>query len=643
MCGIAGIVSPGRPLSEDMVPVVRRFCRALAHRGPDGEGVLERPNAVLGHRRLAVIDLSLAAQQPMSNEKGRTWVVFNGEIYNHRPIRADLEKHGWRFRSSSDTEVLVNGYEQWGMQGLLPRLRGMFAFALWDEAQRTLWLARDRLGVKPLFYIDEGGTVVFSSEIRPLLDRRPATVDRIDRTALDCYLAFGCVPPDRAIVEGIKKVPPATAIAFCANGQSPSVWRYWRLPEDTVSGRRVLEIRSGLASMIRDAVSIRLQSDVPLGCFLSGGIDSGLVTAMAAGAMDRSLATLTVAFGLDGGDDDETGLAGLVAERYGTVHHELRIGSSEVAELPQLVRMVGEPFADSSLLPTAAVCRAARRTVTVALTGDGGDEVFAGYHHIAASHWGDLARRAVGRRACQSASQRLLGWGPKGSLHRLGTLFQYGATSVVDLYAEQAAVFNSAARASLYRPGWFDAGNDATARDIIAARVGELPDLPLADAYARLDLGFRLPGRYLVKVDIASSACGLECRSPFLDQDLIEVVLRLPAAVLLRRGRQKGLLRKLAADFLPRPVVRARKRGFAPNVNVWLRGEGRSLLERLRPFEIGNDGGPLHPEALDRLLGDYLAGNSGLGEKIWSVLCLELWWRTFVTGTINSGIAWGAE
>jgi asparagine synthase (glutamine-hydrolysing) len=640
MCGIAGVACPTRSLPEQALSMVRQFCAELIHRGPDGEGVLRRPNVVLGHRRLAVLDLSAAGQQPMSDEKELTWVVFNGEIYNHRSLRAELEAVGRRFRSRSDTEALVHGYEEWGMAGLLPRLRGMFAFALWDEARSCLWLVRDRLGVKPLFYHVDEGVLAFASEIRPLYEVCPPRPDLVDRTALDCFLAFGYVPPDRAILEGIHKLPPATAVEF--NGSGTHSWRYWTPPQNIAPAREVPELVSKLARTIGESVAARLETDVPLGCFLSGGIDSGLVTALASSALGRPLTTLTVGFGSATPDDGEIRLARLVAKRYQTRHCELRVTGTETAALPQLVRIVGEPFADSSLLPTAAVCRAARKSLTVALTGDGGDEIFAGYAHVAASYWGDRVRRVVGGSAAGAASRLFLHGRPGGALHRLGTVFQYASNSLVDLYAEQTAVFNSRARAALYKLDWLHEETH-TARDIISDHALALARLPLAEAYARLDLGFRLPGRYLVKLDVASSAHSLECRSPFLDQYLVESALRLPAATLLRGGRQKGLLRSFAAHYLPKSVVRARKRGFGPAVDAWLRADGKRLLEQLRPFAIGGHDGPLQAEPLDHLLSAHLAGAGGLGDQVWSLLCLELWWRTFVKREPNPATPRGAD
>ena len=633
MCGIAGLVSLAGSLDDGAVQQVRRLCGALAHRGPDGEGIVVRSQAVLGHRRLAVMDLTDAGSQPMGSGDGKVWVVFNGEIYNHRDIRAELEALGYQFRSQCDTEVLVHGYREWGMRDLLPRLRGMFAIGLWDEHARRLWLVRDRLGVKPLFYAVSNSTVVFASEIRPLFDVHRPTADAIDPVALDCFLAFGNLPPDRAILRGIEKLPPGTAIEFDESGHK--VWRYWSVPLDRDASLTGAGLMPRVESALHEAVAARLESDVPLGCFLSGGIDSGLVASLAAGDLAGPLTTLSAGFdGMPGGDS-ELPLARLVADRYETAHEEIHLTGQSLATLPRLLWMAGEPFADSSLVPTAAVCQAARQRVTVALTGDGGDEIFGGYYRVLASYWGSRARDMLGTSGSKLAGrfmQALPDWRP---FQRAATVLAYGTMPLVELYAERTAVFDSPARMSLYRPEWLERRGAVTARDVIAQRADRYQLLTLAEAQAAMDIEFQLPGRYLSKVDIASSTFALECRSPFVDHYLVELMSQVPLGTLLQHGRQKGLLRSIAARYLPRRVVRAPKRGFGPRTGTWLGTKEARILDSLRPFAIGQEGGPLAEAQVERVLREHLAGHPNRGKQVWSLLCLELWWRMFVTGTMN--------
>jgi len=631
MCGICGLVDFNRPIDAEAESLVRGICRDLAHRGPDSEGVQVLPHAVLGHRRLAVIDLSPAGHQPMANEDGTVWVVFNGEIYNHRELHDELAAAGHRFRSRSDTEVLLHGYEQWGLGGLLERLRGMFALALWDGHRRELCLARDRHGVKPLYYHRDGGRVVFSSEVRPLYTLAAPTPATLSPEALDFYLAFGFLPPDTCLVRGIGKLPPATALRITAGGTEQ--WRYWSLDEVVPDKSAAPGLAAAVDATLAESVRLRLESDVPLGSFLSGGIDSGLVTALTAPALDHPLHTITVGFT---GQDrhDERSLARLVAQRYGTAHQEIGIGAEGLADLPRLLWLAGEPFADHSLLPTALVCRAARKGMTVALTGDGGDELFAGYYRVVATYWGGCVARWLPPSFCRAVG-RLLPRAKTGPLRRLATVLAYAGTPLAELYTEAGAVFPGARRRSLYQPAWRARVGAGGVRQWVDPIVARLTRLSKADAYARLDLALRLPGDYLVKVDVASNACALECRSPFLDHKLTELSARIPMAAKLPGGRQKGLLRRLAADYLPPELLSARKQGFGGDIGTWLREAGPGLFARLGDFRVCGAGAPLDEAVVRELARAHFAGEADHGEQLWNLLCLELWWRLFIDRSLS--------
>ncbi|MDP6455013.1 MAG: asparagine synthase (glutamine-hydrolyzing), partial [SAR202 cluster bacterium] len=365
MCGISGIVDlSGRGIDRDAVITLRD---SLAHRGPDDVGSYFDEYAGLGQRRLSIIDLSPAGRQPMSNEDGSVQVMCNGEIYNYRALKSQLIDAGHRFSSGSDCETLAHGYEQWGMEGLLARVKGMFSIAVWDRDKRTLWLARDRLGVKPLYFKTQDGRLAFASEPHGLYAGMELGPDNLDRESLDYYLSFGYVPPDRAIVSGIQKMPPGHVLRYDTGGMA--CWRYWDVQPSTAADRMGFGDQvDAVDELLKAAVVRRLESDVPLGSFLSAGIDSGIVSAMAAEALDEPLRTFTVGFENDTAGVDERPLALQIADRYGTDHHELFVGAEDAGPLPQLIWNAGEPFADVSVLPSHQISRLARSEITVALT-----------------------------------------------------------------------------------------------------------------------------------------------------------------------------------------------------------------------------------------------------------------------------------
>jgi len=625
MCGIAGFVGQGtRDQLEKMV-------QTLVHRGPDDQGLFLAPGVGLGMRRLSIIDLA-GGRQPMANEDDGLQVVFNGEIYNFREIRSDLMKRGHRFRTQSDTEVLLHLYEEMG-PACVERLRGMFAFALWDAPRKTLLLARDRLGKKPLYYWHHGGLFLFASEIKGLLCH-PAVSRTLDWDALHHYLAFGYTAPTRSIFAGIAKLPPAH-IAILQDG-ALTLRRYWDLPTGSTlldSQPSLPEVAARIRHELREAVRLRLESDVPLGVFLSGGIDSSAVVASMREVSSQRIATFTIGFGRAAPSFDELPYARMVARRFETDHHE-EILEPKVADLlPTIVHHFDEPFADSSAIPTFVVAQATARHVKVALSGIGGDEAFAGYPRylgvrlseryaqlprwlrtvpgVVAPHlvrdsetsrnWGDWARRFISG-AEHPFPDRYIGW----------TRF-FGETDLKRLATEGL------------RRQWH-ANEEAVARAAFSEYAHEDP----MDGAFRVDLSTYLPDDLLVMADRMSMAHSMELRAPFCDHRVIEESLRIPPAMKLPGFRLKGLLKTAFADVLPPEVLSHRKQGFMIPLGSWLRTDLREMMEDLLSPEQVRTRGLFVPKAVEALKQEHLARIRCHSDRLWTLMMCELWMRTYL-------------
>jgi asparagine synthase (glutamine-hydrolysing) len=628
MCGISGIMTRGStPIDSRRVLAMRS---ELGHRGPDAVGLHDDGAAVLGFNRLAIIDLSPAANQPMLADDGSVALVFNGEIYNFQDLRTRLQGLGRTFRTRSDTEVILEGYRQWGVD-LFPMLHGMFAIAVWDGAARRLHLVRDRVGKKPLFYADQNGEVVFASELHALLRGLP-TRPEVNREAIPLYLVYRVVPGTTTIFRGVRKVPPATCLTFDARGASAR--RYWRASFAVKRRRREPEILEELEPLLRDAVRRRLISDVPLGAFLSGGVDSSLVTAFMAAAGGR-VRTFTVSMPSAG--IDEGPFARLVARHLGTDHQELAIEPRTSAILPKLVWHYGEPFADSSAVPSFYVSEAARRDVTVALNGDGGDESFAGYHWHLAARYADVFRGVLPgalRRATASLGPRLSGaTALPGAARTLGGfLVRWGNRDP----RRAPWIWGASPEDDL----------DGLLDPSFARTLGQRLDQPAQDAYDSSDgrdeldraltLGLEtyLPDDLLVKMDIASMAHSLEARSPLLDHRVIEFMATVPGAAKMRRFEPKHLLKSLASRYLPASVLYRRKQGFAIPLATWLRGPLRPAAERVLTGPRLRARGILNADRMRALLQEHASGRDR-ADILWTVLWLELWFRMFVDGDLS--------
>lgn len=615
MCGIFGCVFTVDSLD------VEKGLRSIAHRGPDANGVFRRPGVVLGHNRLAILDLSEAGTQPMVSADGAVAVVFNGEIYNHHRLREDLEKAGHTFRSRTDTEVILEGYRAW-KDGIVERLDGMFAFAVYDHLARRVLVARDRAGKKPLFFAKQGTGWAFASEIKALL--AAGVPAEMDPQALPSLLVHGYVEPPRTMYRGIEQLPPATLMVL-EEGRPPIYRRYWRPP--FAAPRLELSVDDACAELVRlmnDAVTRRLESDVPLGAFLSGGIDSTIIVGLMARALGRKVKTFSIGFSGDA-RFDETHYARVAARAFDTEHTEFVVEPDALTLLDDLVYMHDAPFGDSSAVPTSIVSMLTRQKVTVAMTGDGGDELFCGYSRFLAVEASEhiprplaeigrfLAGRIPERGAHESRPEQLRRFVARAGLPLAERLLGYCSYFAWDLGA-------------LIRPGV--ATPDAMAAPLAFDRqvVEESAGGTRLSRVLHHNFETYLPHDLLVKADRSSMMHSLELRSPFLDTRLVEFAARLPDSYL-RRGRvRKWILRQAFADLIPHEILHRSKMGFGAPLGSWFRGDLKSFVcdylgDSARVWSV------LERPFVTRLLDEHFAGRRDEGMRIWLLLTLESWMR----------------
>lgn len=621
MCGIAGIFHPDVPKPVDPARV-RAMADALAHRGPDGSGVWTGPGVGFGHRRLAIIDLEGGAQ-PMLSPDGRLAVCFNGEIYNYREVRAELEAAGHAFRTDSDTEVIIAAWDAWGPD-CLARFNGMFAFALYDGAADALFLARDRLGVKPLFIAQlSDGALLFASELKGLL-AHPRLRRSPDPRAVEDFLALGYVPDDASIVDGVRKLPAGHFLLVRRGRSVPTPVQWWDVDFSTPASTSPAEREEELRVRLRDAVRSRMIADVPLGAFLSGGVDSSTVVALMAEA-SRS-AVETCAIGFEEAGHDETEHAAAIAARFATCHRSRTVAAADFALIDTLADAFDEPFADASALATYRVCELARERVKVALSGDGADEAFAGYrrYHLFMAEERFrvlLPQRLKGAIGSLGDHWPKLDWAPRP--FRAKTTLQALGRDSAEAYAAAVSFTPAAIRSAIYRPDFTNSlgGHRAEDRYLAAMRAAPADD-PLSRAqYA--DLKIWLPGDILTKVDRTSMAVGLEAREPLLDHRLVEFAARLPASLRLRGGTGKYLLKKAMAGRLPETILHRRKMGFVTPVGAWFRGPLAEAAARVSSSPAFAELDWFDPAAIARLAEDHRRGRSDHGRLLWQLLMLE--------------------
>ena len=626
MCGIAGLWSP-EPI-EGLDQRLRAMIATLRHRGPDGEKVWSDGCVGLAHARLAVIDLSPAADQPMSDEDGAVHLIHNGEIYNFRALRDELIALGHGFASQGDAEVILKGYKQWGDE-VIGRLRGMFAFVLWDSRNRRLLMARDRLGQKPLHYAWRGRRLLFGSEIKAIL-AWPGMAREPNLEAIHHYLSFRCVPAPLTAFSGVSHLPPAHYMVVEADGAS-RLERYWSLPEPgSARPRPHGELAEEITERFDEAVRLCLISDVPLGVFLSGGIDSACVVAAMAKFASGPVKTFTIGFSDRGFDERDN--ARLVATRYATDHHEFVVEPDAVDILPRLTWHYGEPFADASAIPTWYVSEITRRHVTVALNGDGGDEAFLGYPRYVGSRlgeWIDVLPRPA--RRVMAALGRALPFETSAarSLRYARRFLVDAATPAAARYGNWMTLFAQAEKQALYGDAMIDC-LDSPSADLLAPWLGDGAVDPGRAAYA--DIHGYLPDDLLVKVDVATMAHGLEGRSPFLDHELMAYAAAIPATQRMPALRTKSLLKSVMAPRLPREILKAPKRGFGVPIERWLRHELKDLAYDTLTSARATARGLFRPEAVKRLLDEHMAGIRPHHDRIWALLMLELWFAMWIDG-----------
>jgi asparagine synthase (glutamine-hydrolysing) len=634
MCGIAGIAyaDPAHPVDRDLV---RRMTDLMRHRGPDAGGLHVGRGVALGHRRLSIIDVA-GGDQPIFNEDRSKAVILNGEIYNFQELQAELEARGHRFVTRSDTEVIVHGYEEWGLD-CVSRLRGMFAFALWDATAHRLLLARDRVGKKPLYYAADGGSLRFASELKAVL-RDPTLKRAVDLEAMEDYFTFGAVAAPRTIFQGIAQLPPAHYLVW--ERGALRITEYWDVPHGPAVPRSETRALEEFNAIFTEAVRLRLISDVPLGAFLSGGVDSSAVVEAMARLSRGPVVTTSIAF--QDRRFSEAEHARAVADALATQHHELLVSPRAAEVLPRLVWHLDEPFADASALPTYYVAKAARERVTVALSGDGGDEVFAGYERrYGLNRWEARLRG------------RLPGWfrsgvlGPLGRIYpkadwlprplRARYIFQNLATTFERAYFADLSRFRPEDKSALLSPEFQTSLNGYDSFEGFRRHFDRVRDRDPLTRLLYVDLKTWLANDILVKVDRMSMASSLEVRSPLLDHKVIEFAASLPSDLKYRGPVAKYLLKRHLDGRVPASVIHRPKQGFEIPLAAWLRGELREMGQELVLSRRALERGYARPERVRVLWDEHQRGFRDRASQLWALMMLELWHRTFVDPPTTEG------
>ncbi len=622
MCGIAGFYDQRehRTVPE---PVLRTMTDVLTHRGPDGSGIYRAPGIGLGHRRLSIIDLE-GGVQPMASANGKVRVTYNGEIYNFRDVRKELEALGHSFVKDSDTEVIIEAWRAWG-EACVERFRGMFAFAIWDETARSLFLARDRLGVKPLFYAELGdGRVIFGSELKALL-AFPGLSRDIDPQAIEDYFAYGYVPDDKSLLKSVKKLPAAHVLTLRWGENSGRPRRYWDISFDARHKGSAADLAEEMAGRIREAVKSRLVSDVPVGAFLSGGVDSSAVVAMMAGIIDDPVNSYSIGF--DEAAFDESAHAEEIARRYATNHRARTVTADDFDLIDTLAKAFDEPFADASALPTYRVCELARENVKVSLSGDGADEAMAGYRRYRLFMNEERLRSAIpgGVRSRLFGSlgraYPKLDWAPR--MFRAKSTFEAMAMETPEAYFHAVSVTSDHQRSALFSDklkgelGGYWAGS---------LYVNTMRSAPATDALGQAqyaDIQHWLPGDILTKVDRTSMAVSLEAREPLLDHELVGWMAGLPSAMRLHGGEGKWLMKKALEPYLPDDILYRRKMGFVVPIERWFRGVLADRIAAIAENSIVAGSGWFNMDYFKRCAARHKAGRADHSRLLWQMLMLE--------------------
>ena len=628
MCGIAGIFYAD-PNREVQVNALRAQADQIAHRGPDGVGIWRRNNIGLAHRRLSIIDLE-GGDQPIANEDGSVQVVFNGEIYNFQDLRAKLISRGHRFATESDTEVLVHLYEEYG-EHLVDHLRGMFAFAIWDQRKRKLLLARDRVGLKPLYVYRDREKLLFGSELKAILAHHD--VDRsIDLAALEDYFCYGIIPGERSIFRFVSKLPPAHVLVVSGDDLYTEPRRYWQIDFRPDYSKSVSEWKETVEAKIEETVRTHEVSDVPVGAFLSGGVDSSVMVGLLSRYGNRPLHTFSIGF--DESEYSELPYARQVAKRFGCEHIEEIVRPEAAASLDDLVKYYDEPFADSSAIPTMHVSRLASQYVKVVVSGDGGDEAFGGYSRYAHDLMESRVRSVLPSFVRSTMLPGLAGCWPKSDwlprvLRAKNTLHNLSLTPA-EAYANTLSLARLPIRRRIL--------SDDVVRRLEGYRperhvLGHYPSSHNSDALAnmlRADIGMMLPDDFLTKVDRASMSCGLEVRPPLVDHELLELTARMPSSLKIRGSETKWIFKDIYRDRLPRDITKRSKRGFEIPIDSWLRGPLRDVFEDTVFSSNSQAGDYLDRKEVKRLYRDHRSHISRHGNTLWAILVFAKWAETYI-------------
>ena len=603
------------------------MCRAIEHRGPDGTRTMIRDSVAFGHTRLSVIDTE-SGWQPIANEDESIFVILNGEIYNFQSLRKELSDKGHKFRTNSDTEVAVHLYEEEG-DDFVKRLDGMFSIAIWDEPKRRLILARDRVGKKPLYYSETNGRISFASETKALNEVR-SDPEKVDPTALASYLTYGYVPEPMSIFRGISKLPPAHVLVF--DGHGSKIHRYWKLGSTTDSSITVEDAVAETRRLTDQAVSSRLISDVPLGFFLSGGLDSSVIVGAAAQVSSSKLKTYSIGFEEE--SFSELPYAKTIAERFGTDHEEFVVTSDLVGDLESIVRFADEPLADPSMVPTYYLSRQTRQNVTVALSGDGGDEVFGGYERYIGLELANKYHRLPGfiRKGIVGPLAGLIPETPgkRSNLRRLKRLTYPATDSAEQWYMgwmqqfrteTHSNAFTSSFAASVEEDGGWD--------DHMAVAFGGMADSSSANSARWVDSTTYLPGDLMVKADRMSMAHGLEVRSPFLDHHLMEFASTIPGEHAYQGRAGKQILKRAYADLIPPEISNRKKAGFTVPVGEWINGPLKEMARELLMSPSAEVQKVVRPEFIRQMIDEHASRRHSHAVRLWNLVCLETWTKTF--------------
>ncbi|WP_324695692.1 XrtA/PEP-CTERM system amidotransferase [Novosphingobium aerophilum] len=622
MCGIAGIYHLETPKPVDPQRVAA-MCDAMIHRGPDGQGVWTAPGVALGHRRLSIIDLA-GSPQPMPSPDGRAMLVFNGEIYNYRELRRELRESGAEFRTDGDSEVILAAWQRWGPD-CVSRLHGMFAFAIYDLEARTLFLARDRLGVKPLFLAPlSDGSLAFGSELKALL-AHPLLRRDIDPLAIEDYLAWGYVPDTRSILKGVTKLPAGHSLLLRHGAPMPRPAQWWNVSFAERRKGKVDDLEAELLHLMREAVSSRMVADVPLGAFLSGGVDSSSVVALMAEKSTQPVKTCSIGF--DVAALDETGYATQIARQFATDHRARQVSPDDFEAIDQLAAMFDEPFADASALPTLRVCQLARESVTVALSGDGADEAFAGYRRHVFQHGEDRVRsllpQAIRRPVfgALGAIYPKADWAPR-PLRARSTLLSLVGDSA-EGYARSIGFTPPELRDGLYSGDFRKLRGDYRAEHGLLELMRGAPARSGLDRAQYADLKHWLPGDILTKVDRTSMAVSLEAREPLLDHRLIEFAASLPESMRVRGGQGKWLMKRTMRRFLPDQILYRPKQGFVTPIAQWFRGPLAQSAREIASGAALARTGWLDGARLTGVVEEHIAGRADHSRLLWQLLMLD--------------------